>query len=110
MAAPIPEPSSEGAVSTNCGFEDYDRVTITVQWRESQPPGGSRAARRVLLAERLHEILDEHPDLAVDWSSISLAAQTVEATVPRDQLATAADELEERGLRVDEVVERQVAD
>jgi RNA 3'-terminal phosphate cyclase len=106
MAGSPPNASEPGAGAQ----DDDDRVTITVQWRGSRPGGDSRATRKVRLSDRLHEILDEHPDLDVDWGSVSLSAQTVEATVARERLARAADALQDQGLRVDEVVDRQIVE
>ena len=110
MASSTPNARRDAGRASTPGLGDTDRVTITVQWRWPQPSSDSRTARKEKLVHRLHELLDEHADLEIDWSSVSLSAQTVEATVPRDQLATAAGELEDRGLRVDEVVDRQIVD
>jgi hypothetical protein len=46
----------------------------------------------------------------VDWDSISLSAQTVEATIEARYADSAVADIQARGLRVDPVVDRRVVD
>jgi hypothetical protein len=79
-----------------------------VQWRGTAPAGRTRADRRAALAAELRAVLEPHPRVHVDWGSLSLAAQTVEALLDADQVTSTVADLEARGLRIDPVVDRQI--
>lgn len=85
-------------------------VPITVQWRGARPPGDDRSTRKANLRQALEVALSSHPAVDVDWGSVSLSAQTVEGHVPFDQLDAVVEELQDGGLRVDVVIDRQVVD
>ena len=48
--------------------------------------------------------------MQVDWNSLSLSAQTVEAALDAEDAESAIADLEALGLRVDPVVDRQILD
>ena len=48
--------------------------------------------------------------MQVDWNSLSLSAQTVEAALGAEDAESAIADLEALGLRVDPVVDRQILD
>lgn len=91
---------------------DQHRVTgrtpVSVQWRGRPDTGANRTRRKELLAARLRRVLDDEPSLDVWWDTLSLSAQTVEALVDTAEFDRVVVELKSRGLRVDEVVDRQV--
>ena len=81
------------------------RTPVSVQWR-GRPEGG-RARRAQVLAAGLHAALDEESAVDVRWDTLSPSAQTVEALVDSDEFDRVVADLRSRGLRVDEVVDRQ---
>ena len=83
-------------------------VHVSIQWRGARPAGGTRADRKAALAARLRSVLEPHPRVHVDWDSVSLAAQTVEALLDGDHAESTVADLEALGLRVDPVVDRQI--
>jgi hypothetical protein len=89
---------------------DRERTILSVQWRGERLEGDTRAERRAVLIERLAATLQRHAAVSVDWSSLSLAAQTVQITVDKAYLERTLRALEADGLRVDAVVDRQVLD
>ena len=89
---------------------DQERTILSIQWRGERPQGDTRAERRDVLAERLAGALRVHPEVTVDWSSLSLASQTVEIAVDSAYLGRTVRSLEAEGLRVDAVVDRQIVD
>ena len=48
--------------------------------------------------------------MQVDWDSLSLSAQTVEAALDAEHADSAVADLEALGLRVDPIVDRQILD
>ena len=92
---------------------DQHRVTgrtpVSVQWRgRPDAAGASRTRRRELLATHLRQVLDGEPSVDVWWDTLSLSAQTVEAMVDTAEYDRVVADLQSRGLRVDEVTDRQV--
>ena len=84
------------------------RTPVSVQWRGRPDAGVGRDGRRQVLSTELHRALDDERSLDVRWDTLSLSAQTVEALVDTDDFDRIVAELQSRGLRVDEVVDRQV--
>jgi hypothetical protein len=85
-------------------------VHVSIQWRGPRPAGSSRADRKAALAAELRPLLEPDPRVHVDWDSISLAAQTVEATLDARHADSAVADLQAQGLRVDPVVDRKIID
>lgn len=84
------------------------RTPVSVQWRGHADLGGTRARRREALAAHLKRALDREPSVDVRWDSLSLSGQTVEALVDTAQFDRVVADLRSHGLRVDQVVDRQV--
>ena len=55
-------------------------------------------------------LLEPDPRVQVDWDSLSLSAQTVEAALDAEHADSAVADLEALGLRVDPIVDRQILD
>lgn len=85
-------------------------VHVSIQWRGARPAGDSRADRKAALAAELRPLLEPDPRVQVDWNSLSLSAQTVEAALGAEDAESAIADLEALGLRVDPVVDRQILD
>ena len=68
-----------------------------MQWRGAAPAGHTRGDRRAALAAELRAVLEPDPRVHVDWSSLSLAAQAVEALLDADQVTSTVADLEARG-------------
>ncbi|HET8970389.1 MAG TPA: hypothetical protein VFN19_04955 [Candidatus Nanopelagicales bacterium] len=90
---------------------DQHRVTgrtpVSVQWRGRPDAGASRTRRRELLATHLRQVLDGEPSVDVWWDTLSLSAQTVEVMVDTAEYDRVVADLQSRGVRVDEVTDRQ---
>ncbi len=84
-----------------------ERLHVTVQW-PGRPEGDDRASRKRSLRDRLQEALAPHPEVDVDWDTVSLSGQTVEAEISAEGVDATVQELEAKGLRVDAVVDTQV--
>ena len=84
------------------------RTPVSVQWRGRAITGDSRPHRREVLAENLRRLLADEPFVDVWWETLSLAAQTVEAVVDTAEFDRVVADLQERGLRVDQVQDRQI--
>ena len=84
------------------------RTPVSVQWRGDAITGGSREHRRADLAANLRRVLADEASMDVSWETMSLAAQTVDALVDNAEFDRVVADLQERGLRVDQVLERQV--
>ncbi len=83
-------------------------VYVSIQWRGARPAGRTRADRKAALAAELQELLEPDPRVHVDWNSLSLAAQTVEAVLEAEHAASTVADLEALGLRVDPIIDRQI--
>jgi hypothetical protein len=83
------------------------RTPVSVQWRGRPDADVNRAGRRQLLAANLHRALDDDSSIDVLWDTLSPSGQTVEALVDATEFDRIVAELQSRGLRVDEVVDRQ---
>jgi hypothetical protein len=86
------------------------REVLTVQWRGERPSGATRAEQRARLITLLDDALATQPGIAVDWKTLSLAAQTVDVVVDGRAVPTISRALAASGLRVDPDVEVQVVD
>jgi hypothetical protein len=84
------------------------RTPVSVQWRGRPDAGGTRTRRREVLATQLRQVLDGQPSVDVWWDTLSLSAQTVEVMVDTAEFDRVVADLQSRGLRVDEVSDRQV--
>ncbi|HEY7816210.1 MAG TPA: hypothetical protein VIC62_23390 [Nakamurella sp.] len=84
------------------------RTPVSVQWRGRPDARASRTRRRESLATHLRQVLDGEPSVDVWWDTLSLSAQTVEAMVDTAEYDRVVADLQSRGLRVDEVTDRQV--
>lgn len=84
------------------------RTPVSVQWRGSTEVGGTRARRRELLAAHLRGLLGDERSVDVCWDTLSVSGQTVEAQVDDAEFDRVIAELRSRGLRVDQVLDRQV--
>ena len=84
------------------------RTPVSVQWRGRPDTGVSRARRAEALAGHLRAVLDAEPSVDVWWDTLSLSAQTVEALVDTAEFDRVVADLHSQGLRVDEVIDRQV--
>lgn len=71
-------------------------------------PAGSRAERRACLHQKFTQLAETLKEARVDLDTISVSAQTVEAVLPVDQYDDMKQSLEDEGIRVDPVVERQI--
>ena len=83
-------------------------VHVSVQWRVGRPAGRTRADRKAALAAEFRALLGTAEHIHVDWDSLSLAAQTVEALLDADYASSVTARLEALGLRVDPVIDRQI--
>ncbi len=74
------------------------------------PSPGSRAERRASLEQQFSTIADNlaSKGARVEMGTISVSAQTVEAVLPVDDYDDVKHDLEENGIRVDPVVDRQI--
>jgi hypothetical protein len=86
------------------------RAVLTVQWRGERPSGATRAEQRAHLAAMLGNALATQHEVAVDWNTLSLAAQTVDVVVDGRAVERISAALQASGLRVDPDVEMQVVD
>lgn len=74
------------------------------------PAPGSRAERRASLEQQFATIAEglTSKGARVDLDTISVSAQTVEAVLPVDGYDDVKHDLEQNGIRVDPVVDRQI--
>ena len=84
-------------------------VHVTIQWRAAKPSGQTRADRKAALAAGFRALLASAEHVRVDWDSVSVTAQTVEAFLDPDHAQSAKAALQALGLRVDLVVDRQIS-
>jgi len=84
------------------------RMPVSVQWRGRSNAVAGRTRRKEVLVTQLHRVLDGEPSVDVWWDTLSLSAQTVEATVDPAEFDRVVADLQSHGLRVDEVTDRQV--
>lgn len=84
------------------------RTPVSVQWRGRAEVGTTRAGRRQLLAAHLRGVLDGERSVDVCWDTLSVSGQTVEAQVDNAEFDRVVSALRSRGLRVDQMVDRQV--
>ena len=83
-------------------------VHVSIQWRAARPAGSSRADRKAAFAADFRTLLGAAEHVYVDWDSLSLSAQTVEAFLDADHADSAKARLEALGLRVDPIVDRRI--
>lgn len=84
------------------------RTPVSVQWRGHAEAGTTRVRRRELLAAHLRGLLDGEQSVDVCWDTLSVSGQTVEAQVDDAEFDRVVAELRSRGLRVDQMVDRQI--
>ncbi|MHC4548631.1 MAG: hypothetical protein ACYTEZ_07620 [Planctomycetota bacterium] len=75
---------------------------------EPRPEGASRAERRRFLEDEFRVLADEIDEAELDLGSISVTGQTVSAKLPVDRLQVLCDRLQQRHIRVDIIVDRQI--
>ena len=94
-------------------LEKLDRglrgVRVSLQ-SQGALPAGSRAERRACLEEHFAKIAETLAGAGarVDLGTISVSGQTVEAVLPVDDYDDMKRRLEDEGIRVDPVIDRQI--
>ncbi len=96
-----------GAISRLSTGAEGVRVSLQYKPRLGEP---SRSARRDILQREFQKIASESaPEgTQVDLSSLSVSGQTVEAVLPVEHYDRVVSDLEQREIRVDELIDRQV--
>lgn len=73
---------------------------------------GSRDERRQVLRQALEDVVarmtQAAPEVTVDWGTMSVSGQTVDALLPVHTYDALRADLEQDGVRVDPLIDRQV--
>jgi hypothetical protein len=96
-----------GAISRLDTGEEGVRVSLQYKPRLDEP---SRTARRDILHREFEKIASEclSEGTQVDLGSLSVSGQTVEAVLPVKNYDRLVNDLEQKDVRVDDLINRQV--
>jgi len=82
-------------------------VHVSLQYEQTLK-GGSRTERRQLLVDQFGQLAFAVGIEEIDFESISVSAQTIEAAIPLENYDNLITALGELGFRVDPVIEIQI--
>lgn len=96
-----------GAISSLPTGKEGVRVSLQYKPRLDEP---SRGARRDILHREFEKIAAEcaQEGTQVDLGSLSVSGQTVEAVLPVEAYDRLVNDLEQKDVRVDDLIDRQV--
>ena len=106
------ENDTESTESECSGLETVETVPVTIMLPTTMEPAG-RSERKELLKTEFKKLLSSEEmtkDIEVDYESVSVTAQTIEAKLPADNLEELKANLKELGMRADEILEVQIID
>lgn len=96
-----------GALSRTSKGEEGVRVSLQYKPRLEEP---SRSARREILQRAFRKVASEvlARGLECDLKSLSVSGQTVQAVLPVRDYESLVDELEQKDIRVDALLDQQI--